>query len=156
MIRILRGNKYENLDMKFRLALCILAVSLSLQGCGGGKTSAPEFLFAAVWELEYLAGADVGFQELFPDITPELTFEQASGEVAGNSGCNGYQAPYTLKGDEIRFGEPGPSTLMFCGEGENLFRKLMQQVDHWRFTDEGRLEFLTDGQPVLRFKSVVR
>jgi heat shock protein HslJ len=156
VIRILKGHNLQNDTMKIRLTFCILTFSLFLQSCGGGKASAPEFLFAAVWELEFLADTDQGFQVLFPDITPELTFEQAAGEVVGNSGCNGYQAPYTLKGDEIRFGEPGPSTLRFCGDGENLFRKLMQQVDQWRFTDDGQLELLADGRAVLRFRSAVR
>jgi heat shock protein HslJ len=89
---------------------------------------------------------------LFPDITPEIQFDQEAGRVAGNSGCNGYQAPYSLDGSGIRFGEPGPSTLMYCGEGENLFRESMRLVDQWEVDRDGKLVLLQEGQPVLRFR----
>lgn len=142
--------------MKTPDKLFFFLLIFGLVSCGGGKNPGSEVLFGPTWELESLSGTDRGFQELFPDITPEIVFEQETSKVVGNSGCNGYQAPYTLNGEKIRFGEPGPSTLMFCGEGENLFRSLIQEVEHWRITDEGKLELLGNGTPLLRFRLAIR
>ena len=130
--------------------LCLLA------SCGGGKNPSPEVLFGPTWELESLPGTEQDFQILFPDITPEISFEKETSMVMGNSGCNGYQAPYVISGPEISFGEPGPSTLMFCGEGENLFRQRIQEADQGRITEEGKLELLEGGAPLLRFRMTDR
>ena len=142
--------------MKTRYPLLLFLLIFTLPSCGGGKNPGSDVLFGPTWELEFLYGTDRGFQELFPDITPEIVLQQETSTAVGNSGCNGYQAPYTLDGEKIRFGEPGPSTLMFCGEGENLFRQLIREVDQWQLTDEGKLELLAEGSPVLRFRMTER
>ena len=125
-----------------------------LTGCGGIKSAGPDSLYGQVWELEYLSGPRIAFEALFPDKKPQISFEEGIGYVIGNSGCNGYRAPYDLKGREIRFGEPGPSTLMYCGEGENHFRNIIAKVDGWELTDEGKLELLTGDVPMMRFKKL--
>ena len=122
--------------------------------CGGTKSTGPEFPYGQAWELEYLSGPRIAFDALFPDKKPQISFEEGSGYVIGNSGCNGYRAPYNLKGQEIRFGEPGPSTLMYCGEGENHFRTIIAKVDRWQLTDNGRLELLIGDVPMMRFKKL--
>lgn len=142
--------------MKIQHTFYLLCLCFWFLGCGGGKTSSPEYLFGPVWELEYLSDAEQGFKALFPDITPEITFERESGNVVGNSGCNGYQAPYELDGDKMEIGEPGPSTLMFCGEGENLFRSRLREVDRWLITEDGMLELSAGGKLLMRFRRVLR
>ncbi len=122
--------------------------------CGTLNPNGADFPYGQDWELEYLSGPRIAFDALFPDKKPQISFEQGSGDVFGNSGCNGYRAPYELKGQEIRFGEPGPSTLMYCGEGENHFRAIIAKVDSWHVTDEGKLELLIDGVPMMRFKKL--
>jgi hypothetical protein len=41
---------------------------------------------------------------------------------------------------------------MYCGEGENHFRKFMRAAEQWNLTADGKLELLTSGAVVLRFK----
>lgn len=122
--------------------------------CGGIKAPGPDSLYGQTWELEYMSGPRIAFEALFPDKKPEISFEEGIGYVIGNSGCNGYRAPYEMKRQQIRFGEPGPSTLMYCGEGENHFRSIITSVDSWQLTDDGKLEFLTGDVPMMRFKKV--
>lgn len=129
----------------------LTALLLLLSACGSLKSTGTDALYGQVWELEYLSGPRIAFEALFPDKKPEISFEKGIGQVVGNSGCNGYQAPYQVNGQEISFGEPGPSTLMYCGEGENHFRNIIRKVDGWRLTDEGKLELLTGDIPMMRF-----
>ena len=127
---------------------------LLLSACGGIKSTGPESLYGKAWELEYLSGPRIAFEGLFPDTRPQISFEKGIGSVIGNSGCNGYRAPFELNGQKIQIGEPGPSTLMYCGEGENHFRNTILKVDGWRLTDEGKLELLHGEIPMMRFKAI--
>ncbi len=137
-----------------RPATYILFVFISILGaCDSAKQESTEALLSKTWLLEDLTNSDERFEVLFPDIIPEIQFDQESGQVVGNSGCNGYQAPYTLDGPGIRFGEPGPSTLMYCGEGENRFRESMRLADQWQVDRTGKLILLQAGQTVLRFRA---
>ena len=128
----------------------LLWALLSL-GCGSQRQAPESGLYGPEWELEYLSGPRIAFDGLFPDKKPVLAFEQATGMVDGNSGCNGYSAPFELRGPSIRFGEPGPSTLMYCGEGENFFRSGLQKIDGWNIDSEGRLNLLVGEVPMMRF-----
>ncbi len=122
-----------------------------LAGCGGAKPAGSEALYGPSWELEFLSGPRIAFEGLFPDTKPHISFEKGIGEVIGNSGCNGYRAPFEIDGQKIEFGEPGPSTLMYCGDGENHFRSIIQKVDGWRLTGDGKLELLIGDVPMMRF-----
>ncbi len=132
----------------------MLLTALLALACGSKPQSQASALYGAQWELEYLSGPRIAFDALFPDKKPVLTFEQATGMVAGNSGCNGYSAPFELQNDSIRFGEPGPSTLMYCGEGENFFRSTMQKIDGWKLDADGKLNLLTGTVPMMRFHPI--
>lgn len=115
--------------------LCMLVLS----GCGTNRSTSAKTLYNTPWELEVLSGPEASLKELFPDIIPQLQFDQESRMVNGNSGCNGYTAPFTLNGDRLEFGPPGPSTLMYCGEGELLFRKALERVNTWELDADGKL-----------------
>ncbi len=84
-------------------------------------------LFDTTWELEYLSGPRIAFAGLFPDKRPRLTFQQESGTVTGDSGCNGYSAEYRLLENGLSFGTPGPTTMMYCGEGEGFFLRTLNR-----------------------------
>lgn len=132
------------------MPLCLLFLAAAL-GCGSFRQAPATALFGTEWELEYLSGPRIAFEALFPEQKPLLNFEQATGMVAGNSGCNGYSAPFELDGSSIRFGEEGPSTLMYCGEGENFFRGTMRKIDGWSVDADGKLNLLIGGVPMMRF-----
>ncbi len=133
-----------------------LVAAALLSACTGSKqtpeaTSPPE-LAGGTWRLEYIAGAAEPFADLFPAAKPALTFDATSGRVSGTDGCNGYSADYALDGSKLSFGEPGPSTLMYCGPGEKLFREAMQTVDRAGSGEGGTLVLFDGGQAVLRFR----
>lgn len=109
------------MKIKNILSLCIFA--LIIFSCSSTKKMANDALFNGAWELEYLSGPRIAFNGLYPDKKPKITFNKTTNSVSGNNSCNGYSADYRLDGNEISFGEPGPTTMMYCGEGENFFLK---------------------------------
>ncbi len=122
--------------------------------CGSTKGTGSEKLYGTAWELGYISGPRIAFEGLFPDKKPHISFNRETGEVTGNASCNGYSADYTLDGNRISFGEPGPATMMFCGEGERQFLKMMRKVDGYNFDAEGRLNLLFGEVSMLRFKKM--
>jgi heat shock protein HslJ len=124
---------------------------LVLSGCSTNRSMSAKTLYGTPWELEVLSGPEVSLKELFPDILPKLQFDPESQMVSGNSGCNGYTAPFELKGGRLEFGPPGPSTLMYCGEGELLFRKALERVDSWELRADGKLLLRHNAEVLLVF-----
>jgi len=139
------------LIMKKQLLLLIGILSLIVMSCTANTVLKDQKLYANAWELEYITGPRITFQGLFPDMKPNIQFTAGSDMITGNSGCNGYATQFTLKGDMISFADPQLSTMMYCGDGEAVFRKTMKQIDRYRVTD-GKLEFLTGDVVMMRFK----
>lgn len=140
--------------MKTQSIVFVLFLSL-VMACGSQKEmTKTDQLYNATWQLEYMSGPRIAFEGLFPDKKPELTFNKESNEVTGNSSCNGYSAPYTLNGMSISFGEPGPSTMMYCGEGEQQFRNMMKKINAYSFDADGKLNLMLNEVPMMRFKKV--
>ncbi|MGB3142629.1 MAG: META domain-containing protein [Maribacter sp.] len=140
--------------MKIQSIAFVLFLSV-IMSCGSQKqTTQSDSLYNTRWELDYISGPRIAFEGLFPDKKPELTFNKETNEVRGNSGCNGYSAPYTLKGMSISFGEPGPSTMMYCGEGEQQFRNMMQKINGYSFDEDGKLNLMMNEVSMMRFKKV--
>ena len=120
--------------------------------CSSSKKSTNEALFNTTWELEYLSGPRIAFGGLYPGKKPKITFNKTTNKVEGNNSCNGYLADYNLNGDEISFGEPGPTTMMFCGEGETFFLNTIKKVNKYNIDDDGKLNLLINDVPMMRFK----
>ncbi|GAA4300612.1 hypothetical protein GCM10023163_22690 [Aestuariibaculum suncheonense] len=117
--------------------------------------STSEALFNTQWELEYVTGPRIAFEALYPNKKPHITFNKDEGKVFGNNGCNGYSAGYTLEGLKMSFGEPGPTTLMFCeGGGEAVFLKTMKKIDAYSFDADGKLNLMMGNLSMMRFKKV--
>ena len=113
-------------------------------------------LLGTAWELEYLSGPRIAFQGLFPDKKPQITFNPTAQKVEGNSGCNGYSADYTLNGDNLSVGEPGPTTMMYCGEGEKFFLNTIQKVNRYFIDEDGKLNLAINEVPMMRFKKAIQ
>ncbi len=109
-------------------------------------------IYNITWELEYLSGPKIAFQELFPNQKPTITFDKTKHQITGNSGCNGYSVEFALKENKLTLGEPGPSTLMYCGDGEAFFLKAMQEINQYQFDSEGKLLLMKDEIPLMRFQ----
>lgn len=109
------------------------------------------------WELEYITGPRIAFDGLFPENKPQITFNTAKNEVSGTTGCNGFSTKYTLDGQTIKFDENFPMTLRYCdGGGEQVFLKMIKEVNHYYIDAEGKL-FLNKGDvPMMRFKKIIK
>jgi heat shock protein HslJ len=112
-------------------------------------------LFNTSWELEFLSGPRIAFEGLFPDKKPNITFNKTTNKVEGNNSCNGYSADYTLKGNDISFGEPGPTTMMYCGEGETFFLKTIKKTNKYMIDSHGKLNLMIGDVPMMRFKKSI-
>lgn len=143
--------------MKYTYCLSIILCLAATGSCGTPKASASAgFPYGTPWELDFISGTRIAFEGLFPDRKPVLTFDAGASTASGNSGCNGYSAPVEVSGSSIQFGEPGPSTLMYCGPGENQFREMLQKVDRWEVNPDGKLTLLLGDVPMLRFKKATQ
>ncbi len=100
--------------------------------------------------MEYLSGPKIAFDQLFPDRKPQIVFNIGNGKVEGNAGCNGYAAPYDLDGANISFGEPDPTTMMYCGEGEKFFLNTMRKVNKYTIV-QGKLNLMFDEIVMMSF-----
>lgn len=136
-----------------QLFVCILTVILS--GCSTLKNTIP--LSNETLELEYITGPKIAFEGLFPENKPQITFNTAKKEVSGTTGCNGFATKYTLDGQTINFDENFPMTMRYCdGGGEQVFLKMIKEVNHYYIDNEGKL-FLNKGDiPMLRFKKIIK
>ena len=137
--------------MKTTIILFFSAVLLA-ESCDEAKSSA-EALYGPTWELEYISGPRIAFEGLFPEKKPQITFDKESGKVSGTDSCNGYFADYELAENTIVFGDPGPTTMMFCGGSERQFLEMMKKIDGYSFED-GKLNLLVGEVPMMRFKKV--
>lgn len=151
--------KKHRMDKRHWLPVSLLLLLFS--ACNSTKnvdtiptTKDSGLLYGHVWQLEYMSGIRIAFEGLFPDKKPEITFHELDNMVRGNAGCNGYSAPYTKEGDKISFGEPGPSTLMYCGEGEQQFLNMMKKMNRYSIDSDGKLNLMIDDIPMMRFKKI--
>lgn len=125
-------------------------ILLVLTACNTQKTE--EKLFGITWELEYISGPRISFEGLFPDKKPQITINKETMRVEGNNGCNGYSSNVTVNDNNISFGEPGPTTLMYCGEGETFFLNTIKKVNKFHIDEDGKLNLTIDEVPMMRFK----
>lgn len=140
--------------MKTHALSAIITVIVIISSCATTKNMDGSKLFNTTWELEYISGTRIAFDGLFPDKKPRISFNKATSEVSGNNSCNGYSAKYTLDGTNLSFGEPGPTTMMYCGEGEKQFLNMIKKINKYNFDEEGKLNLMADNVSMMRFKKV--
>lgn len=141
--------------MKKQTLFLMAIISFLVVSCTTNSLLKNDKMYSNAWELEYITGPRITFQGLFPDMKPKIQFTKGSDLITGNSGCNGYNTKYKLDGSKISFEQPGMSTMMYCGDGENVFRKTMTEVDSYRMKD-GKLEFLMGDVVMMRFKQAMK
>jgi heat shock protein HslJ len=142
--------------MKTKSLFIIPLLALLISSCSSVRNSATTGSLAnTTWELEYISGPRIAFEGLYPTKKPKITFNTATKQVSGTSGCNGYSAKYTADGKTISFGEPGPTTMMFCeGGGEKTFLQMIKKVDNYSIGSDGKLNLNAGDVPMMRFKKV--
>ena len=146
----MENNFNTTLIMKTLITFLSAIIFVVLNECSQKKTE--EKLFDITWELEYLSGPRIAFEGLFPDKKPQIIINKETMRVEGSNGCNGYSSDVTINGHSITFGEPGPTTLMYCGEGETIFLNTIKKVNHYNIDVDGKLNLMMDGLPMMRFK----
>ena len=138
--------------MKRPTVLLVALIALSILSCATKKNFNIKTLYWTTWELEYISGPRIAFDGLYPDKKPEISFDQTTKKVNGNNSCNGYSADYTLTDNSIFFGDPEPTTMMFCGQGENVFLSMMKKINKYSFDPDGKLNLMIDDVQMMRFK----
>jgi len=140
--------------MKHNAILLLSFLALFISACSTVKRNqTTNGLANAVWELEYISGPRIAFEGLYPNKKPKITFNSTTNDVSGTSSCNGYSAKYTSNGKTISFGEPGPTTMMFCeGGGEQTFLQTIKKVDNYSIDNDGKLNLNIGEVPMMRFK----
>lgn len=142
--------------MKKSILLLVFITGFLFSSCSSSKNTSQKELFSSTWELEYITGSRIAFNGLYPDKKPQINFNPETNTVSGSASCNGYAAPYTLTGNSISFGEPGPTTMMFCeGGGEKAFIEMMKKVTKYSIDADNKLNLMADEIPVMRFKKIV-
>jgi heat shock protein HslJ len=99
----------------YLLTLVILALAVSACSGQGAQPSpqAPSASLIGAWKLTAYGPASAPTPAV-EGVEAGLTFSD-DGKVSGSSGCNGLGGDYTVKGDQISFGE-FVSTLMACDD----------------------------------------
>lgn len=139
--------------MKTKYIITLASLIILLSACNNTKNAQAKDAFGnGVWELEYISGPGITFSRLYPDKKPAISFNTTTKVVSGTNSCNGYSAKYSSEGQAISFGQPGPTTEMYCGEGEKVFLQMMSKVNKHDFDGDGKLQLLTDDVPMMRFK----
>jgi len=129
-------------------------MSLVMASCASSKKSDSDNLYSGTWEMEFISGPRIAFDGLYPDKKPQIAFNKETKKAEGNNSCNGYSADFTLEGDAISFGEPGPTTMMFCGKGESVFLTMMKKINKYSFDAEGKLNLMIDDVAMMRFHKI--
>lgn len=142
--------------MKTKKIFSLLILTIIMASCATKNKTTDENLFTTTWELEYLSGPRIAFSGLYPDKKPTITFDKVTKQVQGNNSCNGYAADYTINGNQISFGDPGPSTMMFCGEGETFFLSTMKKIDSYKIDSDEKLNLMVGDVPMMRFKKSIK
>jgi heat shock protein HslJ len=107
------------------------------------------------WELDYIAGSPMTFQELYPRKRPTINFDTISNLVSGSTSCNNYAGKLIVNGNKIDFTGPLAVTKMAClddkGNGENLFLETLKKVNNYSMNPDSSLNFIMGDIAIMRF-----
>lgn len=140
--------------MKIANKVLLTIFTFLIISCATTKENSSNELYNTTWEMEYISGPRIAFEALYPDRKPKITFDKETQKVTGNNSCNSYSASFTLNDDSISFGETGPTTRMYCGEGENVFLNMIQKINKYSFDQDGKLNLMIGDVSMMRFKKV--
>src|SRR5690606_36205930 len=70
------------------------------------------------WELDYVSGARIAFDGLFPNKKPVITFNLPETKASGNGSCNNFNVTFNIDGNIIKFSEVAATRMACPGNGE--------------------------------------
>jgi uncharacterized lipoprotein YbaY/heat shock protein HslJ len=119
-------------------------------------TSVPNETAAAIeeqyWKLVSVGGGPVKVTE--PQREPHIILHSDTKRVSGSGGCNRLTGSYTLKGEQITFGQMA-GTMMACPDGmeqEQAFLAALTHATRWRVTHGEMQLFDASGTLLAQFK----
>ena len=145
--------------MKNSILIVVLLCSVLGSGCcskkgNESKTASGNDLYKNAWELEYISGPRIAFEGLYPEQKPYLLFTEKENQYSGNSSCNLFSGPFTLKNRTITFGD-AIKTMRYCeGGGEETFLNMLGKVNKLTIDSDGKLLLQIDDVVMMRFKSI--
>ncbi|MCK0145349.1 META domain-containing protein [Arenibacter sp. F26102] len=142
--------------MKKNYILISTILVMVIGSCTSTKNASKNDFYNSLWELEYISGTRIAFNGLYPNRKPVISFNKTTGKITGNNSCNGYTADFTIKGDSIDIGEPGPTTMMFCGDGEQQFLIMMKKINTIGIDKEGKLNLMIGEIPMMRYRKITQ
>jgi heat shock protein HslJ len=131
--------------------LVALLVLATVAGCGGEDEAPADFstLEGTPWVLA--SGLD---EEGWETVAPSATFDR--GRVAGSTGCNRFNGPYTVDGDAPELGQlamTGMACLPPADGAEREYTAALERVAAWRSEDEELVLLDADDEEVLRYRA---
>lgn len=121
-----------------------------LSGCSRHSGMPAETIAGVAWTLVEVDGTTVDPAQMN---RPATLLLDADGRASGSTGCNQFGGPYTIAGDEIRFGAIA-MTRMACPDRmdvESAYAAVFEAARTWRVRD-GMLELIADGRVLARFR----
>lgn len=107
------------------------------------------------WELDYIAGSPIAFQELYARKKPTIIFDTLNNLISGSTSCNNYVGKLRIKGNKIDFLDPLAITKMACldskANGENLFLENLKRVNTYAISADSTLNFIMGDIAIMRF-----
>ena len=144
--------------MRTKHLLCITILSIIITSCASTKnnntSTGNDRLYNAPWGLDYISGPRIAFNGLYPGKKPQIAFNKVTKKAEGNDSCNGYSADFNLDGNSISFGEPAPTTLMYCGKGEKVFLNMMKKINKFEIDADGKLNLMINDVSMMRFHKI--
>ena len=129
--------------MKQLTTFALLGASLILGGCASDKIKLePNRTYVVEW---------IDARPLIDNSYLTITLDE-DGRAFGTAGCNHWFSSYSMKDQQISFGQPG-STRMMCApalmEQEQRFLEALGKVQRWDLsvTDQLRL-WPAEGKPI--------
>jgi heat shock protein HslJ len=102
--------------------LILMLICLAVSACSPAEESRS---LVGSWRLTSYGPVD-STAPAVPDVEASVTFNE-DGTVVGSTGCNEFGGDYTVKGDQITFGQI-VSTLVLCPELQMAQEEAMYQV----------------------------
>ncbi|HRD57793.1 MAG TPA: META domain-containing protein [Ferruginibacter sp.] len=103
------------------------------------------------WELDYISGARIAFEGLYPDKKPTITFNLPETKATGNGSCNNFNVAFTMHGNNIKFNMPAATRMACPGNGEASFFETLQKISSYSVSNN-TLNLIMGDIAMMRFQ----
>jgi heat shock protein HslJ len=136
------------------LSLLVLFICVVIISCTTTKTASKTTSLEGTWELNYITGARIAFEGLYPEKKPTIKFDLTANQITGNNSCNQYFGALIVEGNKINFKDAKIGmTMMACqGNGDTVYMSTLEKIDSYTITEDGKiLNFMSGNVVMMRF-----